>query len=60
MTAARRADEIEEMMHPFCSVNVNARLMNSLLSLFPLKAGKQESATHFYQDGKASIVRAFV
>ena len=31
----RRADEIEEMMHPFCSVNVNARLMNNSLLLQP-------------------------
>ena len=31
---------------------------NEQSTLFPLKAGKQESATHFYQD--ASIVRAFV
>ena len=37
MTAA---DERDEMMHPFCSVNVNARLMNNppLSFLFPLKA----------------------
>ena len=41
------------MMHPFCSVNVNARLMNSLLSLPP--QSKQELLKHFYQDKKTTM-----
>ena len=36
-------DEGEEMMHPFCSVNVNARLMNNSLSPPPFSQIKLES-----------------